>query len=285
MGYFSDKILLKEQNGKISRFQTELLGYQDCYNKTKRVKKALNLIKLLDICKAQNAQEIMISLMNYSGVQINVNQRYHVRQILPSRPENPFTMGDTFILGHYLNKHGNLTQPIEWIILGIEESRLLLFSKYAIDHREYHDTIYSNTSWEESTIREWLNTHFYNAAFSETEREAIIYGSYAFPESFCKCDFISLMSKADCEKLSQELREAQVTEYFASLGVPYYKSSRLAITWWLRDTVMGAFHTMHAYNVQQQPNSNRTLIMTNALVVKCAIRPIVTIDLEKYYIK
>ena len=77
---------------------------------------------------------------------------------------------------------------IHWIVLKIEDDRVLLFSKYLVDARRYHDQDVSIT-WAKSTVRSWLNgldgshnaanidytsDNFFDTAFNEEEKASII---------------------------------------------------------------------------------------------------------------
>ena len=75
------------------------------------------------------------------------------------------------------NNESNGKEDIEWIVLKKEGNNLYLLSKYVIDNLPYEDE-YSFRSWEESTLRKWLNEEFLNAAFDEKEKKAILIKSY-----------------------------------------------------------------------------------------------------------
>lgn len=84
---------------------------------------------------------------------------------------------DTIKLGKYEqdNNIGNGPEDIEWIILKKEDDKVLLLSKYILDYKYYNeDNEKTFVTWENSTIREWLNTKFYNTAFSEDEYDLIL---------------------------------------------------------------------------------------------------------------
>lgn len=78
--------------------------------------------------------------------------------------------------GSYI-QNGDRKEPIEWLILETDGKTALLISKYPIDCGldgvPYNE---ENTSvtWEECTLRKWLNEDFYNTAFSKEEQSRII---------------------------------------------------------------------------------------------------------------
>ncbi len=87
------------------------------------------------------------------------------------------TPDDYFVFGKY-EQDGDLNngaEPIEWIILKDEKSKLLLVSRYILDYQDFNDTTLAKaTSWGNSTLRKWLNNEFYNSAFSSAEQNKII---------------------------------------------------------------------------------------------------------------
>ncbi|MCR5324092.1 MAG: DUF6273 domain-containing protein [Lachnospiraceae bacterium] len=73
-------------------------------------------------------------------------------------------------------------EALEWQILDYdpENNRILLVSRYLIDNLSYCKTPEGftwrdkmNVTWEDATIRSWLNGEFYNGAFSDKERTLI----------------------------------------------------------------------------------------------------------------
>ena len=83
-------------------------------------------------------------------------------------------IGDTVTFGHYpQTESGKDNTPIEWLVLDVQGSRALLLSKYGLDAKPYN-TKDVNITWEQCSLRKWLNNEFLNAAFSATEQKAIL---------------------------------------------------------------------------------------------------------------
>lgn len=81
---------------------------------------------------------------------------------------------DYVTLGHYpQTESGEDITPIEWLILERDGQKALLISKYGLDAKPYN-TEYTDVTWEECTLRTWLNDIFYNKAFSADEQAAIL---------------------------------------------------------------------------------------------------------------
>lgn len=67
----------------------------------------------------------------------------------------------------------NGEESIEWIVLEVLEDKALLLSCYALDSLPYNDT-YGPVTWEDCTLRNWLNSTFYDDAFTDEEKKSII---------------------------------------------------------------------------------------------------------------
>ena len=158
-------------------------------------------------------------------------------------------VGSTVLFGSY--PQGRITSqakdPIEWIVLERDGSRMLLISKYALDALPFmrydYDPSVSIVSWRTSVLRDWLNDEFLNTAFDDgeirmLERTAICDmlpdGTYDM-RTF---DRVFLLSLSEAKKyfLSDEDRKCLATQY--ALGFGAYRSSvGEACLWWLRTPV------------------------------------------------
>ena len=83
-------------------------------------------------------------------------------------------IGDRVRFGTYEQDKdsSNGAEPIEWIVLAEEEGRKLLISKWILDCQVYH-TSNEDVTWENSSIRTWLNDTFLNTAFDSDEKARI----------------------------------------------------------------------------------------------------------------
>lgn len=83
-------------------------------------------------------------------------------------------VGDTVVFGSY-EQDGDLTngkEDIEWLVLEVKDGKILVISRYVIACQLYHD-IYTEITWENCVLREWLNNEFIKDAFDENERGRI----------------------------------------------------------------------------------------------------------------
>ena len=82
-------------------------------------------------------------------------------------------VGESLMFGSYYLKNSVSKEPVEWIVLSKEGGKLLLISKYALDRLPYNE---SNTqaSWENCSLRKWLDNELYENAFDSLEQSIII---------------------------------------------------------------------------------------------------------------
>ena len=78
-------------------------------------------------------------------------------------------IGSKVQFGRY--ETGSGVEPIHWKVLE-KRNGLLLLTEQAIDCRKYNEKNVDVT-WEKSTLREWLNKEFFNAAFNEEEQKYV----------------------------------------------------------------------------------------------------------------
>ncbi len=92
-----------------------------------------------------------------------------------SPKENYPAVGDIVTFGRYEqdNNLKNGPEPIEWIVLDVQDGKALLLSRYGLDEQPYNKKEISIT-WEDCTLRAWLNEDFVNAAFTHEEWYAIL---------------------------------------------------------------------------------------------------------------
>lgn len=82
--------------------------------------------------------------------------------------------GDHITFGHYpQTENGTDIDPIEWIVLEVQENKALILSRYGLDGQPYHKSL-AKVTWEKCTLRTWLNKDFQNTAFSQSEKKAIL---------------------------------------------------------------------------------------------------------------
>ena len=148
-------------------------------------------------------------------------------------------VGDEIRFGRY-EQDGNTkngVEAIEWIVLEVKEGKALIISKYILDAKSFHNR-FEDTTWEESSIRSWLNNTFLSSAFNAVESNIISLtnisndknGVYNIPSGNATQDRIFLLNIAEFK------------QYFTEWGSwncewTAYALSKVDICfgdWWLR---------------------------------------------------
>lgn len=182
--------------------------------------------------------------------------------------------GDEVQFGHY--QQGQGIAPIEWKVLERQGDRLLLLSKYGLKCKEYH-VKWENITWENCTLRSWLNSQFIMDAFSDEERKMIVETDCDIPEnpkSFANpgnatVDKVFLLSIDEAEKRfsSDEERICKLTAFTKTQGAD-------AECWWLRSPGNDRNRAAGVY-----PNGSMCYIGNYVNNDKVCVRPALWINL------
>ncbi len=80
---------------------------------------------------------------------------------------NALTVNEWFNLGSYNG------QRLFWKVLNIQDNKLLVINTSSICFLPYNQKV-ADVTWEDCTLRKWLNNDFINLSFSNIEKERII---------------------------------------------------------------------------------------------------------------
>ena len=213
----------------------QLGDYKDCNTLILKIQKektestyqeALSLYQQEDYRGAYNAFQ---TIKGYKDVNELMERILIVIAIEPFKK-----VGNTVSFGSYEqdNNTYNGKETIEWIVLANKGSQSLLISRYALDSLPYNSQWISVT-WETCSLRTWLNSIFFNAAFSAEEQEAIITTNVDDNENGTN-DKIFLLSNTEAEQYfqSHSERSCKPTAYAVAQNVNVkYKGN---CWWWLR---------------------------------------------------
>ena len=131
-------------------------------------------------------------------------------------------IGDIITFGRYEqdNDLSNGAEAIEWIVLAREGDTALLLSKYGLDVKPYNEE-HLDITWEDCTLRTWLNSDFLNAAFNADEQAQILLTDVDNSQSQCYSKW-STKGGNDTQDMVFLLSYAEANKY---LGVTYDNSS------------------------------------------------------------
>lgn len=128
-------------------------------------------------------------------------------------------------------------EPIKWRVLQSENGEAFLLSDVILDNQNYNEDY---STWEESSLRSWLNGEFMNRAFSDEEKEKINIteivnqdnSDYGTEGGNNISDKISLLSSAEADEngdgkkygfLNDETRKCKTNSF----------SETEVVLWWL----------------------------------------------------
>jgi len=161
----------------------------------------------------------------------------------PEQEQRPWQVGDYVYFGHYEqdNNLSNGKEEIQWQVLAVEDGRALVISTYALDSVPYHDT-YEGVTWEDSTLRAWMNNEFVTGAFTAQERSRIPVVTvaadpnpgYSTNPGNATRDQVFLLSVQEVNAYlpSNAARKCPVTDYLLAQDVYTYGGNYG--WWWLR---------------------------------------------------
>mgnify|MGYP004652160431 CR=1 FL=1 len=169
--------------------------------------------------------------------------------------------GDYISFGSYpQTSSGDDNTPIEWLVLESDEETALLISRYALDSKPYN-TEFVDTTWEQCTLRGWLNNAFYNRAFSTEEKQYILQSDvsadknpgYSTNPGNATKDNVFLLSIVEANKYfkSDDARMCAPTDYAIQQGAytsdSYKVEGRKACWWWLRSPGLNSAYAAEVY--------------------------------------
>ena len=101
----------------------------------------------------------------------------------PTTDANGVTSWDSVYFGSYwqsdTNKDGKANDkdektPIQWRVLSVDNDEVLLLADKCLEYQQFHNGTEESVTWENCSLRKWLNDEFYNNAFSADEKNAIV---------------------------------------------------------------------------------------------------------------
>ena len=222
--------------------------------------KYLHAKALISTGNYDSAFVILTYLKGYKDVDDLLKNDNNLLAARAARLELYQTVGSYVTLGTYPQTvEGTDQTPIEWLVLDYDETnhKTLLLSRYGLENMPYNQKL-AYITWEECTLRAWLNGEFLNKAFSASERKAILVTTvdnrsgqgysewYMYGENYTK-DCIFLLSYAEANRYlnltytNKNNTKSRVapTAYASSKGFradDSYKTEdgECAGWWWLR---------------------------------------------------
>lgn len=192
----------------------------------------------------KNESVIITEQTNSLGYYLGLDGEYYAKLVAkPCEPNYVFSNEKEIVEGEtYYFK----VEPIKWRILEDESENYQLLSEYVLDCKQWGNL---TSNYEQSDIRVWLNSIFYNQAFTEELRKIIqttevdnSTASTGYNRNPYACgntnDKIYLLSYLDVTNTnygfnSDTSRIAKTTDYAKAQGI-YVDNGNSTSAWWLR---------------------------------------------------
>lgn len=149
-----------------------------------------------------------------------------------------FAVNAPIFFGHYEqdNDLTNGPEEIEWRVLKVDGDEALLISQYALDSKPYNEK-YAVAMWSTCTLRTWLNTDFYDAAFTDEEKQCIVTRELENWKDVSTEDAVFLLDNDEAKTLfaNHADRMTMPTAYAIAQGA--WQSQKYGpgnAQWWLR---------------------------------------------------
>lgn len=206
--------------------------YNDKYN---------DAIALMDAGNLDEAYSIFTELGNYKDA---ADKAVDIRLTKTKEQFKGIKVGNYIKFGAYEqdNNTSNGKEDVEWLVLEVKDGKALVISKYALDSKPYN-TYYTSVTWEDCTLRWWLNNDFINAAFFVEEKAMIPTVTVSADKNHYHStnpgnatqDQVFLLSITEVDKYfsSDSARECKPTDYAVANGA-YVDSDNGICLWWLR---------------------------------------------------
>ncbi len=235
-------------------------------------------ISLIDEKDYINAYESLITLNRYKDSAEkakSIYKEYLVDKLKLAKVNGIITFGSY----EQDDNSSNGKEDIEWRVLEVQNGKLFVISKYALDCKPYNENSIDIT-WQTCTLRKWLNNEFINTAFSETEKSLIPTvtvpadpnPNYDTDPGYETEDKIFLLSYPETGKYFPYRRQrlCAPTSYATSNG----SGSDEHCCWWLRSP---KYTPQKAYNIDRQGYLSYTSDYSSD---KNSVRPVMWIDLS-----
>ena len=178
------KALKLEQNGDYTeaiKLYKSLNGYKDSEKRISICETALLDGKYAAAQALMNAEKYREAITAFTEIATHKDSAEQIKacetNIIEAQVEKlaeAATVGSYITFGIYEqdNKTANGKEAIEWLVLAKENNRMLVISRYALAVKPYNKTG-TKVTWENSTLRTWLNKDFLNNAFGSAGQAVI----------------------------------------------------------------------------------------------------------------
>ncbi|MBQ7567563.1 hypothetical protein IJT17_02025 [bacterium] len=140
--------------------------------------------------------------------------------------------GELFEFGRWPQGADGEIRPITWRVLQRQDDHLLAVAEKGLECRQYHE-YYRATSWQDCSLRRWLNSGFFSQAFEDAERSLIMLSRVINNACSATEDRIFLLSTNEATSLFADNadRRVKAVDYAVKNGA---NTTDGYCFWWLR---------------------------------------------------
>ena len=135
-----------------------------------------------------------------------------------NNPYSSATIGDIIQLG-----------GLDWLVINVHDNKALILSDKILEDRIYHSSR-EEITWEQSTLRQYLNGAFYENTFTATEKEFIIETTLKTEESNDTNDKVFLLSIDEINTYMGDEAHINIRNARIATHIVLERTS----DWWLR---------------------------------------------------
>lgn len=272
----------------ISAFKA-LNGYKDSAAKIKECTDTPKMAKYnraVDALNSGNYVDAYETFMSISDYKDSKEKASEIYEQYKSALLKEADVGSIITFGSY-EQDGNTknsADEIEWIVLEKKDNKLLVISGKILDVAPFNSKWVDSITWEKSTLRKWLNSDFYNSAFTASEKSHIQTVTvnaeknpkYNTPAGSNTQDKIFLLSISEAETYFDKNGpcgdgSCEMTDWAR------YKLSSLSHvskSWWLR--TVGGNSQKIAYHIDDMVIKDGSMFDSGIM----GVRPVMWIDLN-----
>lgn len=202
---------------------------------------------------------------------------------------------DCVWFGNYWQSDKETKEPIKWRVLSVDGDDAFLLADQNLDCQPYDPILKGGSlSWENCSLRAWLNSDFYQNAFDSAEQSAIqrtlvvnkddpAYGTKSGSDTSDKIYILSITEASNAaygfapDGRRDAAKCTKNTEYAmwqSSYMLSEYKS-KVSRPWWLRSP---SSHQLHAATVWNDGRNDATGYVANSRYN--GVRPVLHINLS-----
>jgi hypothetical protein len=191
-------------------------------------------------------------------------------------------IGDVILFGHYEQDDNaeNGPEAVAWRVIASENGQGLLLAEKNLDCQPFNSN-WTETAWDKSTLRQWLNSDFIDVVFTADQQQALVLADLVTPGNAelgiatnQTSDRVFILSKEEAEDYfsSAEDRIAENTPYAIVRGAQ--SSTGGFGNWWLRSSGSSATRAAEVY-------SDGSIVEHGFYVDYdgIAVRPVIWVDL------